>query len=453
MRLVLVAVLVVVGCTKGDGGATDTGAIPTGTATGTATGTGTGSTQTTGDGDAWFCSTDSPTVTDLGNGYQQVDTQHYTMQLAVTPERALELGHLAEAAWLAMSDRFGAEPAEPVLEVGLYPDRASFEGAILDDGVTPPPGAGGYYSTASKQAYALVPPTRYYEDIIVLHEMLHQFHYLSSTGNLGIPEWYAEGLAETWSRHDWDDRCLRMGRIPLVSQEDLYGIARQQLEADGLDLTAVVTGAESPTRAMAMAIFAYIEDTDPDGLVALRAELDAHTSDPLGAFQTHLGDPAVLQDQVVTWIADHQEPMNPVYLEWIHRTPTAVETLFVDGVLSMTLAKESGDLSATIVPRAEPWIGGLLIGFEDTDNYTVALTEPGGEVSVFEVGGGTVDWFSVGTITPPEYGPVSLELTHSGGTAQISINGESVSHPLVHAEARGLAVYGTNLRFEDIALP
>ena len=131
MRLSIALLLLASACKKGDDPA-DTSGTTTGTTGSNPT------TATTGDGEPWFCSTANPTVSDLGNGYQQVDTEHYTMQLAVTPERAMEFGHFVEAAYLAMADRFGAEPTEPVMEVGLYPDRASFEQAILDDGLTPP---------------------------------------------------------------------------------------------------------------------------------------------------------------------------------------------------------------------------------------------------------------------------------------------------------------------------
>ena len=184
--------------------------------------------------------------------------------------------------------------------------------------------------------------------------MIHQFQYLAVTGNDGIPTWYAEGIAEAWSRHDWDDGCIRLGRIPLLSQEDTYGAAREQIEGIGIDLPAIVTENVVPTRPVAMAIVQHLHTTDPDGFQAFRAEMDAHTTDPLGAFETHLGDATSLASDVESWIGDNQEPMNPVYVEWIHRGPRTVETLFVDGVSSMSLAKEPGDLSTTMIPRPTP---------------------------------------------------------------------------------------------------
>ena len=190
----------------------------------------------TTDPDPWFCTEATPTVTPNGL-YQDVETEHYRMSLAVTPERAEELGRFAEAAYAAMADRFGAEPTDLPLEVNLYPDVAAFEAAIRADGLTPPSGAGGYYHPSSKTAYVLAAPTQYYEDTILLHEMLHQFHYLSRTGNVNVPTWYAEGLAEAWSRHDWDLECLRLGRIPLLTQEDAYDQALDELSG-GLALSS-----------------------------------------------------------------------------------------------------------------------------------------------------------------------------------------------------------------------
>ncbi len=420
---------------------------PTTTPTGTQT---TQTTQTTGDGDPWFCAADVPVVTPLGGGIQQVETTHYSLTLAVTPKRAEELGYFAESAYLAMADRFGAEPTEAKLEVELYPDRSSFDAGIQADGLTPPNGAGGYYHPDSKKAYAIVQPTQYYEDVILLHEMIHQFQYLARTGNQNIPGWYTEGMAEAWSRHDWDLECLRIGRIPLVSQEDTYAAALSEIDAGGVPLEAILDESTSASRPMAMAIVQFLDQTYPAEFATFRDAMDNHTNDPVGDFISAIGQPAAIAGEIEGWIQNHQEPMSVVYLEWIHRGPQSVESLFVNGVSSLTRAKSTTDLSATLVPLSDPWIGGFLVAWDGNSDNTAAFVDESGDVSFFEVSGGSVDWYSVGSVTAPGTDPVEISLTHSGGDAVLTVNGTEISAPILQSPAAGLAVYDADVRFDDL---
>ena len=401
----------------------------------------------TTDPDPWFCTEATPTVTPNGL-YQDVETEHYRMSLAVTPERAEELGRFAEAAYAAMADRFGAEPTDLPLEVNLYPDVAAFEAAIRADGLTPPSGAGGYYHPSSKTAYVLAAPTQYYEDTILLHEMLHQFHYLSRTGNVNVPTWYAEGLAEAWSRHDWDLECLRLGRIPLLTQEDAYDQALDELSG-GLALSSILTESEVPSRPVGMAVFQHLDRTYPEDFASFRAAMDDHTADPLGEFEALFGDADLVAEDVTTWIADNQEPMIPVYLEWIHRTPQTVSSIFVNGVSSLARVKEPpATFEVDVHPGSGAWTGGILLSWDGYDAYAAAYASSDGSVSIFEVIGGDVSWFDIGTAPDPVDGKLSWTLTHSGGEAAFEINGEAFAHPIQQSPSAGLSVYDSDLLFE-----
>ena len=401
----------------------------------------------TTDADPWFCTDESPSVTADGI-YQEVQTEHYQMRLAVTPERAVELGRFAEAAWDAMADYYGAEPTDLPLEVGLYPDRYAFDAAIIADGLTPPGGAGGYYHPDSKAAYALVPPTQYYEDSIVLHEMLHQFHFLARTGNQNVPSWFSEGTAEALSRHDWDLECLRLGRVPTLSQEDDYASAAAELSG-GLDLTAVLTESSSPSRPVAMAIYQHLDRVHPDDFATFRDAMDGHTADPLGDFEAIFGDANAIGDDVVAWIDNNQEPMTPVYLEWIHRTPTTVESIFVNGASSFARVKVPPSVfEVDVHAGAGDWNGGVLLSWDDHSNYTAAFAASGGSVSIFEVIDGGVDWFDIGTAPALDGGKHTWTLSHSGGNAEFSIGEDSFEQPVQQAPSAGFAVYDSDLRFE-----
>jgi len=406
--------------------------------------TGTG---TTTDPDPWFCTDSTPTVTTNGI-YQDVETAHYRMSLAVTPERATELGRFAEAAYAAMADRFGAEPSDLPLEVNLYPDVASFESAIRADGLTPPSGAGGYYHPDSKKAYVLVAPTQYYEDTILLHEMLHQFHYLSRTDNQNVPSWYAEGVAEAWSRHDWDLECLRLGRIPLLTQEDAYAQARDELTS-GLDLPAILTESITPSRPVGMAIYQHLDRTYPEDFSDFRDAMDAHTDDPLGDFEAIFGDADAIAEDIAGSIDAYQEPMTPVYLEWIHRTPHTVSSLFVNGVSSLARVKNPPDVFEVDVHAGTGnWTGGVLLSWDGYDDYTAAYASSDGNVSIFEVIDGNVSWFDIGETPALDGGKLSWTLTHSGTDATFEINGAPFVQPIAQTPSAGLSVYDSDLLFE-----
>ena len=404
-------------------------------------------TVTSTDPDPWSCTEITPTVT--ANGiYQEVETAHYRMSLAVTPERATELGRFAEAAYSAMADRFGAEPTGGPMEVNLYPDVGAFEDAIRADGLTPPSGAGGYYHPSSQTAYVLAAPTQYYEDTILLHEMLHQFHYLARTENENVPSWYAEGLAEAWSRHDWDLSCLRLGRIPLLTQEDAYAQALEAL-ASGLDLTAILTEEVTPSRPEGMALFQYLDRTYPEDFAVFRDAMDAHSTDPLGDFQAIFGDPEAVAEDLATWIETHQEPLAPVYLEWIHRTPSTVASIFVNGVSSFARVKAPPEtFTVDVHAGTGAWTGGVLLSWDGYDDYTAAFASSQGSVSIFEVIGGDVAWFDIGTAPDLIDGKHTWTLTHEASTASFEINGAGFSHDLAQSPSAGLSVYDSDLMFE-----
>ncbi len=434
--------LLVVGCQRADDDATD----PTTTTTETTT-TDPTTDPTETDPDPWFCTDATPTVTPNGL-YQDVETEHYRMSLAVTPERAVELGRFAEAAYDAMADYFGAEPTDLPMEVGLYPDVAAFEAAIIADGLSPPGGAGGYYHPDSKKAYALVAPTQYFEDSIVLHEMLHQFHYLARTDNSNVPGWYAEGVAEALSRHDWDLECLRLGRIPLITQEDAYQQARDEL-AGGLDLAAILTESSGASRPVSMAVYQHLDRTYPEGFSLFRDAMDGHTGDPLAEFEAIFGDANTIAADVEDWIEANQEPMTVVYIEWIHRTPTTAESLFVNGASSFARVKEPPSVfDVDVYASPGDWVGGVLLSWDGYSDYTAAYASSDGSVSIFEVIDGSVDWYDIGSAPALQDGMLSWSLSHSGGDAEFEINGEAFVQPVQQAPSAGFAVYDSDLLFE-----
>jgi len=148
----------------------------------------------------------------------EITTDHHRVYLErYDPE---ETGRLMVAACRAWSAFFGKEPprgkdGKPVrMTVKGYATPERYQAGGKADGTPTPSGAPnmGMYWTGTSIAhfYATSGPDcmRY----MILHEAMHQYHYIAATGNGGATaNWYIEGLA-IWSGNSaWDGKTLRLG--------------------------------------------------------------------------------------------------------------------------------------------------------------------------------------------------------------------------------------------------
>lgn len=377
-------------------------------------------------GDApWFCDDGDWSYVD-----GVVETEHYRLYLELDAVEAVEMARLAEASYDAMAAWFGAEPAELVLEAGWYADFAAFQAAVEADGTTAPV-AGGYYWPDSRTAYMYTQPNVYYSRMLFIHELVHQFHFLSRTGNQARDAWYVEGLAEYLSRHDWDGRCVRLGRLPTLTWED----APAQALAEG---SVDFDGSADLSRPWAWALTRYLDQEEPQAFSDFR---DAYDADPAELLADHVDLPQVMAE-LEAWLPAQQEPMTPVFYEWIHVTDGVV--IGDSPYLTLSITKESERLSVS--HDAPVGHAGVLAGYDDSSNYSAWLVGADGGVWTFVSIGGVATWWAMGAVEPAERYTWTVE-----GTA-VELNGVPFVEGNGFAPRTGLAVNGDTVWMEELSL-
>jgi hypothetical protein len=375
--------------------------------------------------DPWFCDEGGYT---LAGGV--IETEHYRLTFEIDESEALLAAQLAEASYDAMADYFGAEPPDLPLEAGWYADFASFQAAIEADGTTAPT-AGGYYWPGTRRAYMYTQPTVYFSRMLFVHELVHQFHFLARTGNQSRESWYAEGLAEYLSRHDWDDGCARLGRRPMLTWEDYPA----QALAEG---SYTFDGHNDLSRPWALATVRYLQTETPAAFDAFR---DAYDADATVALADHV-DVGETVAAVEAWLPGDQEPMTPIFYDWIHVTEGVVDG---EAPYFSTAVAKSGSLFGAS-HDAPVGSAGIMAGFDDSANYSAWLVGADGKVWTFVSTDNNALWWEMGAVPVAERYEWALD-----GTT-VTVNGVSFEETNGFTPRGGLALYGDEVRFE-VALP
>jgi hypothetical protein len=366
---------------------------------------------------------------------------------------------MLEAEHAALADWWGVLPdtdEHELLAVELYADEAAWAAGIEADGLAVPWGAGGYYHPSTGVAYLYRQPSVWYTRVLTLHEALHQYHHRARTQGAWVPGWFAEGLAEYLSLHDWHGGCLRLGRLPMLSLEDISADALAQADGGSLDLAGHIAGDSSWSRPLEWAMFRYFDRAD-DGVwaepwAAFRDAIDAGETDRLAAFeQAFDAAPSQFDGPLHDWLQQEQQPLSPVYSEWIHVAPGAVDGFAWD-VSSAARVKEPVsrfEVRFDLGDAVPAW-GGVLLSFDDYGDYAMFLVGQTGELSVFDVSDGAVDWWNAGNAAVPADGLWTLRVEHGATESVVRVNGEPVTVPLDHSPAGGLALYAAEVRFSGI---
>jgi hypothetical protein len=414
--------------------------------------------------DPWFCVPDGGTILAQavdggpdGGARFLVTTDHYDIVAEVDDsDRATELGRIAEASWAAFADYYGKTPQlamDERLSVDLFATQQGWSDALAANNI-PVPGAGGIYWTGTKTAYLFRQPTRYFTDMLFVHEMSHQFHFLSRTGNTTRPGWYIEGMAEYLSRHDWDGQCLRLGRLPLLTQEDYPAIAVADFTNSGLNLAALVDDLQPVERPVDLMVFRYFERAMNDAYHAQWAkfrDLVDTGADPLATFNTVVGDPATIGWAIPPWTAIEQEPMSVIFLEWTHVEPGVVDVRG-PGVLSCSRFKASQPTFAATIARPPTGVyGGVLVRYDDNSNFVAWLVGEDGTVSAFRYTAGKADWSNVAKVPIPNDGLFHWSVEFAQQSTNLMLNGQLFTDGSGMAKVGVLAAFNGNpLRFSDI---
>ncbi len=405
--------------------------------------------------DPWHCATGNWTAVAGEPGVYSVTTAHYALTFEVgSAERAEELGRMAEAAYQAFSSWFESAPeldAAERLAVSFYSTEARFQAALKAIGVSAS-GIGGYYDPGSRTAYLYEQPNPNYTNVLYVHEMAHQFHYLARTGNQNRPSWYVEGLAEHLSRHDWDGQCIRLGVVSMLSWEDLPRKALDEVAQSGLDAASILSGTTVPSRAVSWAITSYLERgegrTKTDAFAAYRALMDGGSAAGPEAFEALLGPLSSIELGIAGWLPEAQEPLEPIYTEWMHVSPGTVRSLRTGRLTLARVKRPHSSFEVSIDERSSGAYAGVLAGFTDTSNYVAYLVGDDLQISEFKLVGGTASWNLIGKgVKPGEGGSFTWTVSHAGADTQVTVNGVSLSAAGGFQPASGPAAYDADAKF------
>ena len=406
--------------------------------------------------DPWFCVEQTWDATADGPGFV-VETPHYQLYAELGIDEVETVARMLEGEWAALADWWGATPdvAEgELLAVELYADEQAWGDAIMADGLDAPWGAGGYYHPTTGVAYLYVQPTLWYTRVLTLHEVVHQFHHRARTQGASVPGWFAEGLAEYLSLHDWDGQCLRLGRLPLLSLEDMPEQALGQ--AGALDLESHLAGDGSISRPLEWAMFRYFDRADDGDLAedwrTFRDAIDGGAADRLVQFEAAFGaGPSTFDEPLRAWLEGEQQPLDAVWLEWIHLDPQRVEGSA--GVMSIAPLKEPPEHFELrfAVPDEPSWSAGAMLSYDAPGDFVSLLVGSDGSLSTFAVHDGAVSWDGAGEAPPADDGVYSLALDHGATDTTVTINGQTATFPLTYAPAGGPALYDARILFEGIA--
>ncbi|MDJ0976169.1 MAG: hypothetical protein QNJ98_17040 [Planctomycetota bacterium] len=330
----------------------------------------------------------SPVVAEPTLELTVYESEHYRLSTNVDPARSKTYARMLEAMWPLLRDFFGSEPKlerGERLDVFFLADAQDWRDKLRADGIHIPRGAGGYYWPGNKSVYLYTQPTIYNTRQLLLHEAMHQFHFLARCNNKAPKDaWYVEGLVEYLSRHYWDGETLTLGVVPTCSLANYAERALACYEQDDYDLTALVESERAGERYEQWALVRFLLEADEGKYRrrwrTLAAKLDRGQT-ARSVFAKVVGEPKALQPKIRAWLATQQEPYAPVWNEWIGTAPDAVW-----GTARVTSACRARDdvesMAATLHVPAGRWKGGLLIGFESPKAYTVVLLNDRGGYAV-----------------------------------------------------------------------
>jgi len=331
----------------------------------------------------------APAWAQQDSSLRSYEGEHYRLGTDAPEPVALEYMRVLEACWPLFEGFFGKAPAlkkDEKLNIYFLQTQNGWHEKLKADNVGIPMGAGGYYWPGNRNVYLWKQPTIYTSRQLLIHEAMHQFHYIACCNNVGPKDvWYIEGVVEYFSRHYWDGEKLTLGVIPLCSLENYPRLALELFERQDFDLGAMIDGKRASTRPEQWALVRYLLLADEGKLKPkwdkLAARLDRGEQGKT-AFAQVFGDPKLMQPKILKWLHTQQEPMVPVWNEWWGTGEAALA-----GTATVTSGcRVSGDaesITATLhAPKEGGWKGGLLIGFEDASTYTVALFDNQGNFSI-----------------------------------------------------------------------
>jgi hypothetical protein len=396
-----------------------------------------------------FCT--DPIVSVEDDAMWEVAGEHYRLSVgrSWSESEAEDLGRLIETAWPALEHYFDSPAAGPgggLLEVLFFDSQEEWATSIEADGISVPESGGGLFHTSTNRAYLWRQPEVYTNQMLLLHEVAHQFHHLARDSHASTG-WFVEGVAGYLQRHDWYEGCLRLGVVPTGSLGDAHESALDTLEAGNLDLESFVAG-EGFTRPDAMALWAYLEEEHAEAFQDFRDEVDSGRSSEVVAFAELLDSPSTHEEAYEAWLLQHQEPIDLVYTGWKHldQQHMAADASGTDSLVFAPLKQAPASFSMTVLPQDTVFSAGPVVSFEDWDHWSVVVAEQDGGVYALVNGDSAATWETLESIDAGEAIEVSYEVTDH--TTDLDFNGQQQRFTHEQAGAAGLAVFNSSVIFE-----
>ncbi|MEZ5991882.1 MAG: hypothetical protein R3E76_05980 [Planctomycetota bacterium] len=384
------------------------------------------------------------------------ESEHYRLGTDVDEQTGQEYSRVLEACWPQFEEFFGATPRlkkDEKLKVYFLATQEGWQAKLKEDGVAIPVGAGGYYWPGTRSVYLYRQPTLYNSRQLLIHEAMHQFHYLACCKNVSPKDvWYIEGIVENFSRHYWDGEQLTSSVIPFCSLANYPKLALELFSREDYDLAAMVTGDRASARPEQWALVRYLQIAE-DGKYQkawkqLAKKLDAGQSAG-NAFKKTIGDPKKLQPKILEWLKTQQEPFVPVWNEWQGQGADSV--IGTSKVTSACRARDDAtELSATLNVPEGAWKGGLLIGFKDTNSYTVVLLNNTGGFSINQRAEGKWIVLKRGSAPDQIEGTYRLKAVRAGDSVTVSANDIELGSFELDGAKLGVCLENCTLRFTDI---
>lgn len=383
------------------------------------------------------------------------ESEHYRLGTNIDEATSKEYSQVLEAMWPLLVEYFDDEPKlrkNERLTVYFLDSRESWRAKLNEDGVAIPVGAGGYYWPGNKCVYLFRQPTLYNSRQLLIHEAMHQFHFLAKCNNTGPKdEWYTEGLVEYLSRHYWDGEKLTLGVVPFCSLADYPKKALDLFDMADYDFAGMITSERASARPEQWALVRYlITEGDKKKWAGLAKKLDGG-QDARNNFKKYFGEADKLKPKVHEWLKTQQEPFIPVWNEWQGRGPDAcMGTAPTSYSMCRTRADADSIAADVLIPKEGNWQGGVLVYFDSTDDYAMFMINQSGDWLVTR-GGKSWSTSASGKVeTPKSEGSYRLKAVREGDSIKLHIDNAEVGAVELPKSPMGICLRNCTLEFRKI---
>lgn len=389
---------------------------------------------------------------------RSTQTDHYLFQSDCEQSVHDEFARVIEAAWVPMREFFDAEPKlkkEERLKVYFFEHEVDWAKQIELDGTVAPRGAGGYYWPPTKTAYLWRQPTVYNTRQLLLHEVIHQFHFLAKCNNTAPKDaWYVEGIAEYLSRHFWDGKKVTLGVLPLLTLENYSEKALLLFEDKDYDFAGFINSTRGSARPEQWALVRFLVTADEGAWLKkwqlISKRLDQGESSK-NCFRAIFGDLRTVAAAVLKWLQTEQEPFKPDFIEWEGIAPGVFKGW--SSVTSTCHARaDATEIKATLEVPDGAFIGGLLLQFSGNDDYTCAYVKTGGAISVNRRVDGAWKILFTGKAPMPENSKrYRLSATRGDKGVTFNVEGTDFGPFDLPSKKLGLCLDNCTLSFRDVS--